>query len=68
MRASHLSSANTCGTDVVIIKGRVEHTPPSTIIHVHLIDAKQAFGESGEVTLEERKLRSPDSILDAKPG
>jgi len=41
-----------CGTDVVIIKGRVEHPPPSAIVRVQLIYAKQGSGESGEVTLE----------------
>lgn len=43
-----------CGTDVVIIKGRVEHPPRSASIsvRVQLVYPKQKPGESGEVTVE----------------
>jgi len=45
-----------CGTDVVIVKGRVEHAPPSAIVRVQLVYAKQGYGESGDVTVENGKF------------
>jgi hypothetical protein len=47
-----------CGTDVVIIKGRVEHTPRSArvSVRVQLVYPKQKRGESGEVTVENGKF------------
>ena len=41
---------------MVIVKGRVEHAPPSAIVRVQLVYAKQQFGESGEVTVENGKF------------
>ena len=45
-----------CGTDVVIIKGRVEHPPRSVSVRVQLVYSKQKRGESGEVTVENGKF------------
>ena len=41
-----------CGTDVVIVKGRVEHPPHRAVVHVQLVYSKQGRAESGEVTVE----------------
>ena len=45
-----------CDTDVIIIKGRVEHPPRSAIVRVQLVYAKEKRGESGEVTVENGKF------------
>ena len=45
-----------CNTDVVIIKGRVEHPPRSASVRVQLVYSKQKRGESGEVTVENGKF------------
>jgi hypothetical protein len=45
-----------CGTDVVIIKGRVEHPSHSAIVRVQLVYRNQRLGESGEVTLDHEKF------------
>ena len=45
-----------CGTDVVIVRGRVERPPRSASVRVQLVYSKQKRGESGEVTVENGKL------------
>ena len=45
-----------CGTDVVIIKGRVERSPRRAMVRVQLVFSKQKLGESGEVTVENGKF------------
>ena len=42
-----------CGSEMVIVKGRVDHPPRSASVRVQLIYSKQKQqGESGEVTVE----------------
>jgi len=41
-----------CDTNVVIMKGRVEHAPGNASVRVQLIYSKQKQGESSEVTVE----------------
>jgi len=41
-----------CDTDVVIVKGRVEHPPRSATVRVQLVYSKEKRGESGEVMVE----------------
>ena len=44
-----------CGTEVVILKGRVEYPPRNASVRVQLLYAKkqqEQLGESGEVTVE----------------
>jgi hypothetical protein len=45
-----------CDVHVVIIKGRVEHSPRSASVRVQLVYPKQKRGESGEVTVENGKF------------
>jgi hypothetical protein len=45
-----------CGTDVVIVKGTVDRPPHSAIVRVQLVYAKQRYGESGDVTVEDGKF------------
>jgi hypothetical protein len=39
-----------CGLDVIIIKGRVEHSARNSSVCVRLMYPKQQPGESGEIT------------------
>jgi hypothetical protein len=48
-----------CGVDVVIVNGRVEHAPRNATVRVQLIYPKQKDGESGEVTVEGGTFRIP---------
>ena len=45
-----------CGTEVVIVRGRVEHSPRSALVRVQLVYPKQRYGESGDVTVEDGKF------------
>jgi len=45
-----------CGTDVVIVKGRVEHSPRGALVRVQLVYPKQRHGESGDVTVEDGRF------------
>jgi hypothetical protein len=42
-----------CGLDVIIIKGRVEHSARNSSVCVRLMYPKQQPGESGEITVEQ---------------
>jgi hypothetical protein len=45
-----------CGTDVVMIRGRVDHPPRNAIVRVQLVYAKHQGGESGDITVENGKF------------
>jgi hypothetical protein len=47
---------SSCGTEVVIVRGRVEHSPPGAVVRVELVFPKQQHGESGDVTVEDGKF------------
>jgi hypothetical protein len=49
-------ASSICDTDMVIIRGRVEYPPPSAVVRVQLVYAKQQYGESGDVTVESGKF------------
>jgi hypothetical protein len=55
--ALHLSSHAFCPTDVVILKGRVDHAPRNAVVRVQLIYAKQKAVDSGETTVEDGRFR-----------
>ena len=41
-----------CGTNVIIVAGRVDQPPPDATVRVQLVYAKPQHQESGETTLE----------------
>ncbi len=45
-----------CGTDVVIVQGRVAHAPRSAVVRVQLVYPKHQYGESADVTVENGKF------------
>jgi hypothetical protein len=45
-----------CDTDMVIIRGRVEHRPRKAMVRVQLVYPKQKLGESGEITIDKEKF------------
>ena len=45
-----------CGTDVIIVTGRVEHPPSHASVRVQLIYAKAQHQESGELTLNAERF------------
>lgn len=45
-----------CGTDVIILTGRVEHAPYHASVRVQLVYAKPQHQESGETTLEDERF------------
>ncbi len=45
-----------CGTDVVIVQGRVAHAPRSAVVRVQLVYSRHQYGESADVTVENGKF------------
>jgi hypothetical protein len=52
-----------CAVDVVIVKGRVEHSPRYARVHVQLVYPKKPGGDSGETTVENGRFSLPIEFL-----
>jgi len=48
-----------CATDVVVVRGRVEHAPRGAKVRVELVYRYKAGGDTGETTLEGPEFRVP---------
>lgn len=52
-----------CSVDVVLVRGRVDHSPSHANVRVQLVYPKDMAGESGEVTVENGRFSIPIEFL-----
>jgi len=52
-----------CSVDVVVVRGRVDHAPDKSKVHVQLLYPKGMAGESGDVAIENGTFSIPIEFL-----